>query len=135
MLPQESWKEPPSGESLRSIFSFLCHDPSSRFAKLSLGSGSSWSQSSERMVHRAVLGALAPILIKEQQVDMVIVPDATEDSLVTITELIYTGRVNSGSAVSALSVFYRRVSQSHTEGFPLQFVRFLLGSHPECHRI
>ena len=93
MQPQESWKEPPSGESLRSIFSYLCHDPeASRFAKLSLVSGSSWSQSSERMVHRAVLGALAPILIKEQQVDMVIVPDATEDSLVTITELIYTGR-------------------------------------------
>ena len=93
MQPRESWKEPPSGESLRSIFSYLCHDPeASRFAKLSLGSGSSWSQSSERMVHRAVLGALAPILIKQQQVDMVIVPDATEDSLVNITELIYTGR-------------------------------------------
>ena len=93
MQPQESWKEPPSGESLRSIFSYLCHDPqASPFAKLSLVSGSSWSQSSERMVHRAVLGALAPILIKQQQVDMVIVPDATEDSLVNITELIYTGR-------------------------------------------
>ena len=72
---------------------YLCHDPeASCFAKLSLVSGSSWSQSSERMVHRAVLGALAPILIKQHQVDMVIVPDATEDSLVTITELIYTGR-------------------------------------------
>ena len=93
MQPQESWKKPPSGESLRSIFSYLCHDPeASRFAKLSLVSGSSWSQSSERMVHRAVLGALAPILIKQQQVDMVIVPDATEDSLVNITELIYNGR-------------------------------------------
>ena len=91
MQPQESWKERPSGESLRSIFSY--HDPqASRLAKLLLVSGSSWSQSSERMVHRAVLGALAPILIKQQQVDMVIVPDATEDSLVTITELIYTGR-------------------------------------------
>ena len=81
MQPQESWKEPPSGESLRSIFSYLCHDPqASRFAKLSLVSGSSWSQSSERMVHRAVLGALAPILIKQQQVDMGIVPDATKDN-------------------------------------------------------
>ena len=86
MQPQEIWKKPPSGESLRSIFSYLCHDPqASRFAKLSLISG-------ERLVHRAVLGALAPILIKEQQVDMVIVPDATEDSLVTITEFVDTGR-------------------------------------------
>ena len=40
------------------------------------------------MVHRAVLGALAPIVIQQQQVDMVIVPDATEDSLVNITEFV-----------------------------------------------
>ena len=43
--------------------------------------------------------------------------------------------VNSGSAVSGLSVSYRRVSQCRTEGFALQFVRFPLGSHSECHRI
>ena len=43
--------------------------------------------------------------------------------------------VKSGSAVSALSILYRRISQSNTEGFPLQIVRFPLGSHPECHRI
>ena len=93
MQPQEIWKEPPSGESLRSIFSYLCHDPEAcRFAKLSLLSGSSWSQSSEMMLHRAVLGALAPIVIQQQQVNMVIVPDATEDSLVNITEFVYTGR-------------------------------------------
>ena len=92
MQPQESWKEPPSGESLRSIF-YLCHDPeASRFAKLSLVSGSSWFQSSERMVRRAVLGALAPIVIQQQQINMIIVPDATEDSLVTITEFVDTGR-------------------------------------------
>ena len=93
MQPQETWKKPPPGENLRFIFTYLCHDPeASRFANLPLVSGSSWSQSSERMVHRAVLGSLAPFVIQQQQIDMVIVPDATEDSLVTITELIYTGR-------------------------------------------
>ena len=43
--------------------------------------------------------------------------------------------VGSGSAVSALSVLYRLVSQCRTEGFALQFVRFPLGSHSECHRV
>ena len=73
--------------------------------------------------------------MKEQHRVFTNLPLVVGTSRLEVGQLEQFMGVGSGSAVSALSVLYRLVSQCRTEGFALQFLRFPLGSHSECHRI
>jgi hypothetical protein len=74
------------------------HSGASHLASFSLVAGHAWTgrggggdlEGVERMVHRELVGSLAPLL--PELVDQVIVPDGDDLLLVRLTHLLYSGR-------------------------------------------
>jgi hypothetical protein len=81
------------------VFGYLLDDPNSgHLAKFPLVAGSSWTgrggggeqEGVERMIHRELLGALAPKL--PSYVDQLMLPEEDDCMLRNISTLLYSGR-------------------------------------------
>lgn len=46
----------------------------------------------ERPVHRAVLAALTPLVLQNPELDAIIIPDGTDDTLIQLLNYLYSGR-------------------------------------------
>lgn len=83
----------PPPDNIRILFEYLCQDPSAHhLAKFSLYAGSSAEEGVERPVHRAVLAALTPLVLQNPELDAIIIPDGTDDTLIQLLNYLYSGR-------------------------------------------
>ena len=84
---------PPKGTNVRLIYEYLCGDSDAHHtAKFSLFGGSTWAMGAERFVHRTLLNFLAPLVKQDTTYDAIIMPDADDNELINITNIIYGGR-------------------------------------------
>ena len=78
--------------NIKIIFDYLCRDPGAHHsAKFSLYAGCG-AEGVERPVHRAVLAALTPLVLQNPELDAIIIPDGTDDTLIELINYLYSGR-------------------------------------------